>query len=640
MRPALGKILYGALFTVALPALLLAWERATRGVVTAAVFTSPAVGGALAGAGVLLVLSGWYALYRHGGGLPMNAFPPPRYVTRGPYAIVAHPIYVGFSALCFGLSIALGSRPGFWLVSPTMVLACVALVYGYEKHDLEARFGEPRARPWLSLAPDEDSRPRLGERLSLYLLVMLLWGALYQTIIELGPPPGARSTVLAFEARWPVWERTEAIYALTYPFALLTPLVARSRRDLRALAVRALLASALIFPLYLALPLVSPPRPFTPEGPLGALLSWERSIDTPAAAFPSFHVVWALIAAEAWASRWPRHRWVFRALALFIAASCVTTGMHSLADVAAGGLAFLAVERRGAVWRALRGATERVANSWHEVRLGPVRLINHGGWAALGTFGGILIVGSLIGPGHTLSIFVAALAGLVLAALWAQIIEGSPSLLRPYGFYGGVLGIVLGSLSAPLTGTSVWLLLSAYAVAAPFIQASGRLRCLVQGCCHGHEAPPEIGIRYTHPRSRVCRLSTLGGVPVHPTPLYSILWNVATALCVGRLWSLALPLHFIAGVYLGLNGLGRFVEEAYRGEPQTPIHAGLRFYQWVALGTVILGGLVTALPDTAPAPTPVWNWPTVGVAALFGVITWFALGVDFPESNRRFARLV
>src|SRR5262249_9695647 len=132
---------------------------------------------------------------------------------------------------------------------------------------------------------------------------------------------------------------------------------------------------------------------------------------------------------------------------------------------------------------------------------------------------------------------------------------------RPYGFYGGLLGIILGSLAAPLFGTPIWLLLGAYCVAGPWIQALGRLRCLVQGCCHGHESKPSIGIRYTPPRSRVCRLSTLGGVPVHPTPLYSILWNVVIALVVGRLWSLAAPLGFIGGAYLALNGFGRFVEE-------------------------------------------------------------------------------
>lgn len=177
-------------------------------------------------------------------------------------------------------------------------------------------------------------------------------------------------------------------------------------------------------------------------------------------------------------------------------------------------------------------------------------------------------------------------------------------------------------------------------MAGPWVQAVGRLRCLVQGCCHGHEAPIGIGIRYTHPRSRVCRLSALAGVPVHPTPLYSILWNVVIALAVGRLWSLRAPLHFVGGVYLGLNGLGRFVEEAYRGEPQTPVYARLRLYQWVALGTVVTGAALTALLGGPPAPVPRANGPSVLAAAMFGVLTAVALGVDFPGSKRRFARLV
>ncbi|MFT3770215.1 MAG: prolipoprotein diacylglyceryl transferase [Minicystis sp.] len=640
LRGALGKILYGALFVAVLPTALLVWVRATAGVVKTPVFHSLPVGGALAGFGFLLLVGGWHALWRHGGGLPMNAFPPPRYVTRGAYAVVSHPIYVGFCCLCFGVSIAAGSPPGFWLASPAMVLASAALVLGYERHDLRTRFGPIEARPWLSLPPADDARPTLAERLAPYPLVILLWSALYEAVAAAGLPPDAVSTVTAFEQRVPVIEQTEALYALTYPFVLLAPLAARARRDLRALAVSGLLASAIVFPLYLALPLISPPRPFHPEGPLGQLLALERALDTPVCAFPSFHVIWAFLAADAWASRFSRARRVFRIVALAIAASCFTTGMHSLADIAAGLLVYLAVTRRAAVWEALRRLSERVANSWRERRFGGVRIINHGGWAALSTFGGLALVGTLIGPGHALSIFVAALAGMIGAALWAQIVEGSPSLLRPYGFYGGMLGVTIGSLAAPLTGTSVWLLLSAYCVAGPWIQATGRLRCLVQGCCHGHEAPAAIGIRYTHPRSRVVRLSPLGGVPVHPTPLYSILWNVVIALVVGRLWSLHLPLSFIGGVYLALNGFGRFVEEAYRGEPQTPVYARLRFYQWVALGTVVTGAVITALPASAPAPSPDFNLPSLAVAALFGLLTWFALGVDFPESNRRFARLV
>jgi hypothetical protein len=85
--------------------------------------------------------------------------------------------------------------------------------------------------------------------------------------------------------------------------------------------------------------------------------------------------------------------------------------------------------------------------------------------------------------------------------------------------------------------------------------------------------------------------------------------------------------------------LGRFVEEAYRGEPQTPVFAGLRLYQWIALLTILIGALVTALGRSGPAPAPVFHWQALPVAMVFGIVCWFALGVDFPDSNRRFARL-
>ena len=56
---------------------------------------------------------------------------------------------------------------------------------------------------------------------------------------------------------------------------------------------------------------------------------------------------------------------------------------------------------------------------------------------------------------------------------------------------------------------------------------------------------------------------------VCPTPVYSILWNVIIQVVFLRLWILRTEPSMIAGLYLILNGLGRFVEEAYRGEPHT-----------------------------------------------------------------------
>ena len=161
----------------------------------------------------------------------------------------------------------------------------------------------------------------------------------------------------------------------------------------------------------------------------------------------------------------------------------------------------------------------------------------------------------------------------------------------------------------------------------------------VAGCCHGRPADAAVGIRYRHPRSRVCRLAELRGTPIHPTPLYSILWNVGIALVVTRLWVVESPLSLIGGVYLILTGIGRFCEEAWRGEPQTLVVAGLRLYQWIAIGTVLGGAAITALVHAGNAAPPEFAPIELAVAAVFGGLSALALGVDFPASDRRFARL-
>jgi prolipoprotein diacylglyceryltransferase len=394
------------------------------------------------------------------------------------------------------------------------------------------------------------------------------------------------------------------------------------------------------FPLYLALPFAAPPRAFTPQTALGHLLAWERTLDNAGGAFPAFHVIWALLAAAVFARRWPVSAWLWRAWAVVVALSCVATGQHPIADVLGGFATVWLVSRVPALWEAIRVTGERIANSWREWRFGPVRVMSHGSYVSAGAFLALWIAITLAGPTSAAPILVAAVAAVVGAALWAQFIEGSPQLLRPFGFYGGLLGGTLGATAAPLFGTSPWLVLAAFSAAGPLAQGMGRLRCLVQGCCHGRPASEAIGIRYEHARSRVCRFTEWTGVPLHPTPIYSILWNAVVALAITRLWLLRAPLHLIAGLYFILTGLGRFVEEAWRGEPQTPVRAGLRLYQWAAVASVLTGILMTALGTSEPAPAARTEWNAALVSALLGAIVWFAMGVDFPDSKRRFSRLV
>jgi len=293
-----------------------------------------------------------------------------------------------------------------------------------------------------------------------------------------------------------------------------------------------------------------------------------------------------------------------------------------------------------AVWVWCCGGAEAVANSWREWRVGPVRMMSHGFYAAAGSTAGVALAAWMAGPGALWWIVLATVGAEIGSATWAQLVEGSPQLLRPYGYFGAVIAAALACAVMGAFGLDGWRLLSAMAIGACATQVLGRFRCLVQGCCHGRPVDRPWGLRYRHERSRVVRLSHLGGVPLHPTPVYSIVWTTITLCVLVVLWLLAFPLPFVGGSYLALIGIGRFVEEHYRGEPQTAWLAGLRLYQWLAIGFVVIGAGMTAIRGE-PAPPPVApGLDAIPALALVAVVTYAAFGVDFPAANRRFSRLV
>jgi len=632
-----GRVLYGALFVAVLPAGLAVWARATEAVVGLPVLRSVGGGMVLTVVGLALMLSAFHSLWKHGGGLPMNAYPPPRYVHRGVYGLLSHPIYVGFVILCGGVSLIAGSASGLWLVTPAVALGSLALVLGYEGPSLRRRFGDQIRLPWFHLPLATDGSPSLSDRVSVYVLVLLPWLLAYEAVQYIGVPVDALPSHLPMELDWPVWQWTTGVYSSVYVLVMATPLVAATGRVLRRFCVAGLLATAVVTVIYLVLPVVAPPRPFEPTTLLGRLLALEQGFNHTVAAFPAFHVLWALFAAAAWSGRlrFPAYLW-----ALAISATCITTGMHSLADVAAAFVLFPVFHRYDAVWELLRRWAERVANAWREWHVGPVRTLNHGIFGGLSMAVGVMVTGVVVGPGFMPGGAFGSILGLVGAAAWAQTLEGSSALLRPFGYYGSVLGVMAGVGIAEIVTGNGWILLGGFAVAAPWIQAIGRLRCLIQGCCHGGPAPGNVGIRYLHSRSRVTRLSGLGGVPVYPTPLFSILGNVLIGVLLLRLWSLSVPPTFVAGIYLLLAGLARFMEESYRAEPQTKLIGPLHIYHWFAIASVVVGALLTGL-DSAP-PEGWLHVPTPGVLILslgMGLAAGFAMGVDFPASNRRFSRL-
>lgn len=641
----IGRLLYGGLFVVVVPLSLAAWALALEPVVPLPTPHAPRAGVLVAVAGLALLALGIVDLIRRGRGLPMNAFPPTVFVRSGIYRWLRNPIYVGFGLLMAGVSLATGSAAGLWVVTPVTALAMLALVWGYERHDLLARFGPAcLAAPLLSLPAAVTRSPTVSERAAVYVWVMVPWLIAYFSVQALGRAPDAFSLALPFERTWPVVQWTEAVYVSAYLLVPTAPLLALSARGLRRLAVSGAVGTIVVTLLWLVVPVTATNRPFDADGVMGQLLAWEQATSTGVAAFPAFHVLWPLLVAELWADNgrvsrrawWPVAGWTW---AVAIAASTLTTGMHTLLEVIAAVVLFVPLRDPDATLEVIRLATERLANSWQEWRLGSVRVINYGAYAAAAAGGGTLVAGSALGA-HPEAVVWVGFCILVGAAAWAQWLEGSSRLLRPFGWYGGVLGAIAGTLSAALAGVPLLPLMASYACAAPLIQIFGRLRCLVNGCCHGGPAPPALGIRYVHRRSRVTQIAHLAAVPLHPTPLYSIAGNVAIGLILMRLRVLGAADVLVLGLYLILSGIARFVEESYRAEPQTRVIAGLHIYQWLAIGQTLAGIVTTTLPYAPRAGgfAPPSLLLAAGAAAM-ALLAGAALGVDFPRSNRRFSRL-
>lgn len=643
----LDRIAYGLLFTIALPVGLFAWALSAEANVPLPAVRSPAAGAAVVTVGLLLLLAGGWSLIVRGGGMPMNPFPPPRLVRSGIFRWIRNPMYIGFGLICGGVSVAAGSAAGLWLVTPVVWLASAALLYGFERHDLLRRFGrEALSPPLLSIPRGDAEPPTVPQRAAAYLWVLIPWLLAYYAVQALGPAPDAFGLVFPFERRWPVIQWTELVYASVYIFVPITPLLVRSQRALRRYEVEGLISTVIVTLIWLVIPVLEINRPFVPVGLGGRMLAFEQAHETAVNAFPAFHVLWALIAAEAWAANgagsgrraWTLVGWTWAAL---IAVGCLTTGMHTVPEVAFALVLYPVVRNHGRIWALIRSAVERFANSWREWRFGRVRVISHGVWPAAAALVGFPLVGAAAGPDLIGSVLLIGLCGLAGAGLWAQALEGSPKLLRPFGWYGGLAGGVLGTLAAGLLfGAPVLRLLAAWFLAAPWIQILGRLRCLVQGCCHGAPADPEIGIRYTHRRSRVTQLANLAGTPIHATPLYSIAGNLVIGVILLRLRFLGVPDSLLIGVYLMLAGPARLVEESFRGEPQTPIVGRLRVYQWLAVASLLCGIVLSAVP-AVPGPRGLVapdGWIIAGAVAL-ALISGFAMGVDFPASNRRFSRL-
>jgi protein-S-isoprenylcysteine O-methyltransferase Ste14 len=301
---------------------------------------------------------------------------------------------------------------------------------------------------------------------------------------------------------------------------------------------------------------------------------------------------------------------------------------------------FLAFEYQ-AIWHVLKGLCERVANSRHDWLFfeGRFRVINHSIYSGLAGAVGAGFLTYILRDG--LAVLLLGFCAILGSAVFAQFRWGNTSLLRPFGYWGAIIGGILGIILIRLIfNIPVYQVAVAAVLCAPFTQAIGRLRCLSQGCCHGTVTHKELGIRVWQSQSRVVTLSRLKGEYLLPTQLFSILFNLLLGLMLISVWSShKFSGLFIVGIYLVLTGIERFTEDAYRGEKQTRNAKGLIENQWIAIAAVVAGIIITMLPSPSIDASREFGLAFWGTSLLGGLIAAFAMSMDFPGSNVRFSRL-
>ncbi len=637
-------VLFGALFCIALPGFLALLTAGLGHLPLPPLPLPPAIGWPLTAAGLTLMVLATTALVRHGKGLPMSLSPPGKFVSRGIYVWVAHPIYLGAWLFALGIALAAGSAAGVYIVVPLFALMIGSYVFGFEGPGLDRHFGKDRQRPIFALPAGGPGTPRVIERFAAAAWAFLPWALGYQYVVRLlDMPQSWLDPALPGEATMAVWPIFALPYAASYGFIALAPAIAPTRTALREFVLMALLASALVLPLYLLLPLHAPFREVG-EGWLAALIRFEQSHDGPTAALPAFHVIWTWIALRLYTAGRSYWRWLAYGFAALIVAACWATGLHRLADLAAAAVVCVALEYRHALWRVILRVCEKIANAWAEWRLGRLRILSHAVPTFIAASSGLFVSLNLVDnwPARG-ALVMTALAAVVTAGIWGNLVTGSARLQRPFGYFGALAGGFAGLfLFSTLTGAGFWSTAAAAATGGALAQGLGRLRCLIQGCCHGRVCAKPWGITYHTDKSRVAAIAGLKGRSVVPTQAYSLVGNLFLFLAQLRLIALGAPASFVVAVFLVGNAAARFVEEAYRGEPQTPVYKGLKLYQWLALGQFLLGCLI-AMTDSGPASLPstgLGDWILItAISFTFAAVASIAYSIDLPEGKVRWSRL-
>jgi len=130
--------------------------------------------------------------------------------------------------------------------------------------------------------------------------------------------------------------------------------------------------------------------------------------------------------------------------------------------------------------------------------------------------------------------------------------------------YGAVLGAALGIwIYSRFRKISFGHLADVIAPGIILAQAIGRVGCTLNGCCYGKETDIFCAVVYTHPESHGPI-----GIPVHPTQVYEIIFNLMVFGVLLALRKRFRPDGSLFMIYLSLYSIWRIVVDFVReGKP-------------------------------------------------------------------------
>lgn len=211
--------------------------------------------------------------------------------------------------------------------------------------------------------------------------------------------------------------------------------------------------------------------------------------------------------------------------------------------------------------------------------LDPDRVVDFGIWVALWGLVGSKLLLVVTEPGYLTSV------------------EGWKGLLRAGGvFYGGLIGaLVAAVILVRRYRLPLWPLVDTLAPSVALGHFFGRLGCFGAGCCYGSQCELPWAVTFSHPLAEDISGTPLG-IHLHPTQLYEAVFNLCNYFFLAWLFSRR-PRHgSVLASYLVTYGIGRFVIEYFRGDPDRGFLLGgmLSTSQGIAIGMVLVGAGILA----------------------------------------------